>query len=107
MYAVRPQFIVVWRGVRFGIFFHRLSVAYAVAQWLSCRIYGGGNYMPLGKAATVAAVVGANHAVRHQLELYRFGSIHIKKLLPLHADALTVGAYLKYAPPEKYPCGIL
>ena len=37
---------------------------------------GGGNYMPLGKAATIAAVVGANHAVRHQLELYRFGSIH-------------------------------
>ena len=57
--------------------------------------------MPLGNAATVAAVVGANHAVRHQLELYRFGSIHIKKLLPLHADALTVGAYLKYAPPPE------
>lgn len=62
--------------------------------------------MPLGNAATVAAVVGANHAVRHQLELYRFGSIHMSKLLSHHAEALTVGAYLKY-PPLKYPCGNL
>lgn len=39
--------------------------------------------------------------------IYRFGSIHISKLLSLHAEALTVGAYLKYVPPLKYPCGIL
>ena len=38
-------------------------------------------------------------SVRHQLELYRFGSTHISKLLLTHADALTVGAYLKYPPP--------
>ena len=37
---------------------------------------GGGNYMPLGKAATIAAVVGANHAVRHQFEFDCFFSIH-------------------------------
>lgn len=29
---------------------------------------GGGDYMPLGNTATIAAVVGANHAVRHQFE---------------------------------------
>ena len=76
MYAVAFQFIVGGRAVGLGIFFHRRLIAYAVARWLSCRIYGGGDYMPLGKAATVAAVVGANHAVRHQLELDCFFSIH-------------------------------
>lgn len=39
--------------------------------------------------------------------IYRFGSIHTRKLLSLQPDALTVGADLKYAPPLKYPCGIL
>ena len=58
--------------------FHRLSIAYAVAQWLLCRIYGGGDYMPLGNTATIAAVVGTNHAVRHQFEFDWSGSIHIK-----------------------------
>lgn len=39
--------------------------------------------------------------------IYRFGSTHTRKLLSLQPDALTVGADLKYAPPLKYPCGIL
>lgn len=63
--------------------------------------------MPLGNTATIAAGVGPNHAVRHQLEFYRFGSIHTSRLFALHAEELTVGEYLKYAPPGKYPCGIL
>lgn len=29
---------------------------------------GGGDYVPLGNTATIAAVVGTNHAVRHQFE---------------------------------------
>lgn len=30
---------------------------------------------------------------------YRFGSIHTSMLFALHAEELTVGEYLKYAPP--------
>ena len=61
-----------------------------------CVAYmGGGDYVPLGNAATIAAVVGTNRAVRHQLEFYRFGSIHTSRLFALHAEELTVGAYLK------------
>ena len=56
---------------------------------------GGGNYMPLGNAATVAAVVGANHAVRHQLELYRFGSIHISAINCLRFDICIAVTVLK------------
>lgn len=36
--------------------------------------------MPLGNAATIAAVVGANHAIQHQFEFYGFCSIHISTI---------------------------
>lgn len=55
---------------------------------------------PLCRACEVGALRlnSANVTVRHQLELYRFGSIHTRKLLSPQPELLTVGAYLKYPP---------
>ena len=53
--------------------------------------YMGGDYMPLGNAATIAAVVGTNYAVRHQFEFDCFFSIHTKKWFPSHAEDVIVG----------------
>lgn len=58
---------------------------------------------PLGGTREVGALClyTANMSVRHQLEFYRFGSIHTSRLFALHAEELTVGEYLKYAPPRE------